>query len=111
VAAELATDGCEPAAWRDNWLVNPRPGGDEPFIGAAARTIDEWREHVVAGRGISLCPASAETYYARPGVTFVPSRGAPRAELCLAWRAEDTNPVLDYFIEVVSSAARGLAKP
>jgi len=111
VAAELATDGCDPAGWRDDWLVNPRPGGDEPIIGATAHTIDEWREHVVAGRGISLCPASAETYYARPGLAFVPSRGAPQAELCLAWRTQDTNPAVDHFIDVVSAAARGTVEP
>ena len=37
---------CAPARWRDEWLVSPRPGGDEPVIGAVARTIDEWREHI-----------------------------------------------------------------
>jgi NAD(P)-dependent dehydrogenase (short-subunit alcohol dehydrogenase family)/DNA-binding transcriptional LysR family regulator len=67
VAASLAADGCAPARWRDEWLVSPRPGGDVPVIGAEARTIDEWREHVVAGHGISLCPASSEEYNARPG--------------------------------------------
>jgi LysR substrate binding domain len=77
IAAETATDGCDPASWRDDWLVSPRPGGDQPVIGAVARTIDEWREYVVAGRGISLCPASAETFYARPGLAFVASRDVP----------------------------------
>ena len=27
IAAPLATDGCDPAAWRDDWLVSPRPSG------------------------------------------------------------------------------------
>jgi DNA-binding transcriptional LysR family regulator len=105
VAADLATDGCEPTAWRDDWLVKPRPGGDEPIIGAVARTIDEWRELVIAGGGISLCPASAETYYARPELAFVPSQGAPVAELCLAWRRDDTKPALARFIDFVTAAA------
>ena len=78
IAAAAATDGCHPTAWRDDWLLSPRPSGAPPVIGATARTIDEWREYVAAGRGISLCPASAETFHARPGITFVPGRWGAR---------------------------------
>jgi len=106
IAAEKATDGCDPTRWRDDWLVSPRPGGDKPIIGAVARTIDEWREHVVAGKGISLCPASAEAFYARPGLAFVPSLDVPPAELCVAWRASDTAPELRCFLEIVTKAAQ-----
>jgi DNA-binding transcriptional LysR family regulator len=106
IAAEPATDGCDPARWRDDWLVIPRPGGDQPIVGAVARTIDEWRELVVAGRGISLCPASAETFHARPGIAFVASRNVPSTALCLAWRADDTAAAVARFVEVVTSAAR-----
>jgi DNA-binding transcriptional LysR family regulator len=109
IAAEPATDGCDPVRWRDDWLVIPRPGGDQPIIGAVARTIDEWRELVVAGRGISLCPASAETFHARPGIVFVASRGVPSAALCLAWRADDTSAAVLRFVEVVTAAARAPA--
>jgi DNA-binding transcriptional LysR family regulator len=109
VAAEAATDGCDPTAWRDDWLVSPRPGGDEPIIGAVARTIDEWREHVAAGRGISLCPASAEMYYSRPELAFVPGDGTPIAELCVAWRAGDENPAVAVFVETVAGPHLGTA--
>jgi DNA-binding transcriptional LysR family regulator len=106
IAAELSIDGCDPGAWRDAWLIDPRPSGERPIVGAVARTIDEWREHAAAGRGISLCPASAETHYARPGLVFVPSRGTPPTELCIAWRTGDSNPAVVRFIEVVSESAR-----
>jgi DNA-binding transcriptional LysR family regulator len=109
IAAEMAADGCDPACWRDDWLVSPRPGGDLPIIGAVARTIDEWREHVVAGRGISLCPASAETFHGRPGLVFVASRGVPPAQLCVAWRAADTSPAVRRFVEIATAAAGGPA--
>jgi DNA-binding transcriptional LysR family regulator len=105
IAAE-ATDGSHPSRWRDEWLVHPRPGGDQPIVGAVARTIDEWRELVVAGRGISLCPASAEIYYARPGLAFVRAEGVPPTALCLAWRAGDPDPVVHRFIHVVTAQAR-----
>jgi DNA-binding transcriptional LysR family regulator len=105
VAADLATDGCEPVRWRDDWLINPRPGGDVPVIGAVARTIEEWREHIVAGHGISLCPASAETHNARPGIVFVTGKDTPTTALCAAWRADDSRPAVRSFIEFVTSAA------
>jgi DNA-binding transcriptional LysR family regulator len=105
VAAGLATDGCAPAPWRDDWLVNPRPGGDVPVIGAEARTIEEWREHIVAGHGLSLCPASAETHNARPGIVFVPGADTPPTALCLAWRSGDDRPVVQAFVDLVTSAA------
>jgi DNA-binding transcriptional LysR family regulator len=106
IAAEQATDGCDPVRWRDDWLVSPRPAGDQPIVGAVAGTIDEWRELVVAGLGISLCPASAETFHARPGLAFVASRDVPSATLCVAWRADDTTPAVHRFVEVVTAAAR-----
>lgn len=105
VAAESATDGCDPLRWRDDWLLSPRPGGDKPVIGAVARTIEEWREHVVAGHGISLCPASAETHNARPGIAFVPGKNVPPTALCVAWRAGDDRPAVRSFVEFVSSVA------
>ena len=105
VAAGLATDGCVPAPWRDDWLVNPRPGGDTPLIGAVARTIEEWRENIVASHGLSLCPASAETYNARPGIVFVPATDVPPTALCVAWRADDARLVVRSFVDLVTSVA------
>ena len=105
VAAPLAVDGCSPARWRDDWLVAPRPGGDVPIVGAEATTIEEWREHIAAGRGISLCPASSEAFSARPGIVFVPARGVPVTLLCVARRADDVRPEVLAFVKVATSAA------
>ena len=104
VTAELATDGCEPTAWQDDWLIKPRPGGDVPIIGATARTVDEWCEHVAAGHGISLCPASAARFHGRPGVCFVPSTGLPATTMCVAWRAGDTRPAVRHFISLAAES-------
>ena len=60
---------------------------------------------MVAGRGVSLCPASAETFHARPGLAFVPSGGVPGSPLCLAWRAGDTSPAVHRFVKVAIEAA------
>ena len=104
VTADLATDGCEPRAWQDDWLIKPRPGGDVPIIGATARTVDEWCEHVAAGHGIGLCPASAARFHARPGVCFVPSAGLPPAVMCVAWRTGDTRPVVRHFVSLAAES-------
>jgi DNA-binding transcriptional LysR family regulator len=105
VAAPLAVDGCAPARWRDDWLMSPRPGGDVPVIGAVARTIEEWREHIAAGRGISLCPASSEAFSARPGIVFVPSFGVPPTALHVAWRADDLRPQVLAFVKLAGGLA------
>ena len=105
VAAPLAEDGSAPSAFRDDWLVVPRPGGDVPVIGAVARTIEEWREHIAAGRGISLCPASSEAFSARPDIVFVPAHDVPLTSLCVAWRADDLRPAVMSFIKVAASVA------
>jgi DNA-binding transcriptional LysR family regulator len=107
VAAPLATDGCFPSRWRDDWLVVPRPGGDVPVIGAVASTIEEWREHIATGRGISLCPASSEAFSARPGIVFVPAAGVMPTALCVAWRADDVRSEVLAFVKVATSEASG----
>jgi len=104
VTADLATDGCSPRAWQDDWLIRPRPGGDEPVIGATARTVDVWCEHVAAGHGIGLCPASAAAFHGRPGVRFVPGAGLPPATMCVAWRTGDTRPAVQRFIALAAES-------
>lgn len=106
VTAGLATDGCEPRAWQDDWLIRPRPGGDVPIIGATAQTVDNWCEHVAAGHGIGLCPASSATFHGRPGVCFVPGAGLPPATMCVAWRTGDTRPAVQNFVSLASSKFR-----
>jgi DNA-binding transcriptional LysR family regulator len=109
VAAPLSVDGCLPTAFRDDWLAVPRPDGGGPVVGpvtgAVARTIEEWREYIVAGRGIGLCPASAEAFSARPGTVFVPARGVPPTALCVAWRADDLRPAVLGFVKVATSGS------
>ena len=105
IAAAPATDGCDPASWRDDFLVSPRPGGDVPVIGATATTIEEWREYIAAGKGISLCPASAQQFGSRPGIAFVPGVGVPPAVMCVAWRAGDARAIVRSFTELAASIA------
>ncbi len=105
IATSPATDGCDPMSWRDAWLLVPRPGGDQPVIGGVARTIEEMRELIATGRGIGLCPASAEQFNPRPGVTFVVSKDAPSAAICVAWRTGDRRAEVRSFVEIALATA------
>jgi DNA-binding transcriptional LysR family regulator len=95
IACQPATDGCDPMAWRDNWLA---PGRPRPSVGAVAASLDEWREHTAAGRGLSLCPASAERFYARPGLAFVRAVDAPPAVVAVAWRSDTPSALTSEFV-------------
>jgi DNA-binding transcriptional LysR family regulator len=104
VAAVPAVDGCAPEAWRNDWLMEPRPDGGPAIVGATARTLDEWRESVASKEGISLCPASAERYYARPGLAFVPAVGVPQAQLAVGWRTGLLRDEVRRFIDCLSES-------
>ena len=111
VTADLATDGCEPRAWQDDWLIRPRPGGDVAIIGATARTVDVWCEHVAAGHGIGLCPSSAATFHGRPGVCFIPSAGLTPTTMCVAWRAGDVRTAVQCFVSLATESVAGSYAP
>lgn len=107
IAAAPASDGSPPTTWRDDWLLIPRPDREQPVVGAVAATLDEWREHVAAGRGISLCPASSERYYARPGIAFVRAEGVPQAHTHLAWRVGDKRGAISTLVLFAASGGTG----
>ena len=106
IAAAPATDGCDPMSWRDAWLLAPRPGGEQPAVGGDARTIEEMRELIAAGRGIGLCPASAEQFNPRPGVAFVASQDTPPAAICVAWRTGDQRAEVRLFVDIALATAQ-----
>lgn len=62
---------------------------------------------VVAGIGITLVPASARNLR-RPGVVYRPLRDpAPVTELSLAWRRDDSSPVLHAFLQIAREVSAG----
>lgn len=61
---------------------------------------------VSAGIGVALVPASAEAIRLR-GVEFRPlAEKSPPVGTCLAWRSDDTSPVLRAFAETARKVAR-----
>jgi DNA-binding transcriptional LysR family regulator len=68
---------------------------------------------VAAGFGVAIVPGSLR-HARRPGAVFRPIVGQPRTDLLVAWRPDDTSPILRDFLEVlkeVGVATGSRAKP
>ncbi|MGW7260824.1 LysR family substrate-binding domain-containing protein [Streptomyces sp. NPDC054834] len=57
-------------AWRDYWLLRDHRGGNAPPVVYEAATFEAELQAVASGRGISITPATAARFYARPGLAF-----------------------------------------
>jgi DNA-binding transcriptional LysR family regulator len=61
---------------------------------------------VAAGFGVAIMPSSVQNQR-RPGVVFRPIIGAPKTSLLVAWRPDDTSPVLRDFLAVLKDVGVG----
>jgi DNA-binding transcriptional LysR family regulator len=71
-----------------------------------ARSVEEKLEHVAAGRGFSVLPESAATYYQRSDVAWTPITDIPPSEVRLAWVATRRAPLIAEFVEFAQAAVR-----
>jgi DNA-binding transcriptional LysR family regulator len=82
---------------RDFGLLLEYRSGRPPRIGAEIASSHETYEALVDGRGICLVPAVDAPLLTLGDVTTRPVRGISPSRLALAWRADDTRPlILDY---------------
>ncbi|MFD8971618.1 MULTISPECIES: LysR substrate-binding domain-containing protein [unclassified Streptomyces] len=79
---------------RDHWLALDCRGGRPPVIGAEIGGVDETYEALVGGLGVCLVAAGNAPLLAREGVVVRPVRGLTPSHLVLAWRADDTRPLV-----------------
>ncbi|MFE4667565.1 LysR family transcriptional regulator [Streptomyces sp. NPDC056716] len=56
--------------WRDYWLLLDHRGDSAPPVVYEAATFEAELQAVASGRGISITPATAARFYARPGLAF-----------------------------------------
>ncbi|MEV7390429.1 LysR family transcriptional regulator [Streptomyces sp. NPDC091215] len=56
--------------WRDYWLLLDHRGDNAPPVVYEAATFEAELQAVASGRGISITPATAARFYARPGLAF-----------------------------------------
>ena len=91
--------------WNAFHNVDPRPDGTRPRRGPVANNFQEKLELVAAGAAVSFLPESVARHYIPPGVVYVPVRGIPPIEICIAWKPERSSPLVDGFIRAVRSSA------
>ncbi|MFD4977297.1 LysR family transcriptional regulator [Streptomyces sp. NPDC058424] len=95
-----------PDEWRDFWLGVEHRDGHAVRIGAEVSTVDECLEAVLTGRGIAFTQSSSQRYYARPGLAFVPVSGLSGSTVAIAWRQDDSTPLVHEFVSAAHSVRR-----
>ncbi|QTI88142.1 LysR family transcriptional regulator [Streptomyces sp. AgN23] len=56
--------------WRDYWLLLDHRGENAPLVVYEAATFEAELQAVASDRGISIAPATAARFYARPGLAY-----------------------------------------
>lgn len=82
--------------------VDPAGGWSFSLTGTS---LDDIVAHVLAGRGVGVFPSSLVEGRTVPGVRFLPIVDGPTAREVLAWRADETHPLLDLVRRTVIELA------
>ncbi|MFK4067302.1 LysR family transcriptional regulator [Streptomyces sp. NPDC029674] len=93
----LTIDGDVPDYWHDHHAPPRTPGGRPIGRGPGVTNMQEALTLVAAGKGALLAPAHTATYFARPGVTYVPLTDTRPTGYGLVWRrGHDTGAVAAF---------------
>jgi DNA-binding transcriptional LysR family regulator len=68
------------------------------------RTADEWVTAIETGRGAAFTMPSVMQNFGSARVRTIPVTGMPRAQVLLAWRAADQDPLVAAFVECARAA-------
>ncbi|WIX81786.1 LysR family transcriptional regulator [Amycolatopsis carbonis] len=91
---------------RDYWLAPEARGGRSPVIGAEIGSADETYEALVDGLGVCLIAAGNAPLLTRGDVVALPVRGVSPSRLALAWRKDDTRPLVHAYANAARLATR-----
>jgi DNA-binding transcriptional LysR family regulator len=89
---------------RDYWLAVDARDGHPVRIGAVVHGPEEAVTALGRGLGVALISAGNAEIYRRPEYVVRPVRGLPPGELAIAWRADDTRPVVHDFVRCCVAA-------
>lgn len=89
---------------RDYWLALDARDGRPPIIGVEIASTDETAEALLAGLGVCLIAAGNAEPFRRDGITTRPVTGLSDSQLALAWRADDSRPLLRALINATAAA-------
>lgn len=84
---------------RDHWLALGSRGGRPARIGGEINGTEETYEALAEGLGICLVARGNAQLIALDGVTTRPVTGVPPSRLVLAWRRDDTRPLVRAYAE------------
>jgi DNA-binding transcriptional LysR family regulator len=88
---------------RDFWLGID--AGLAPRVAGEVRSADEAFEAVAAGTGVALASEGNARHYAHDGVVARPVAELAPALLAVAWRGDDSRPLVADFVAACSQAA------
>ena len=91
---------------RDYWLALDERDGRPVRIGAVINNPDETYEAVVDGRGVCLIAAGNAPLLTRGDVVTRPVRDAAPSRFALAWRADDSRPLVRGYVEAAAKLPR-----
>ncbi|MFT2019771.1 LysR family transcriptional regulator [Streptomyces sp. 796.1] len=77
-----------PQEWRDFWAIDPRPDGTPVAFGPVATDVEAVLHVIANGQAIGFLPASASTFYQRPGIRYRAVADLPPCTMALTWPAE-----------------------
>jgi len=92
---------------RSYWLAVSERGGREAVVAADVETAEETFEAVAGGAGVALVARGNGELYAREGVALRDVDGLAPAELVVAWRADETRPLVRSFVAACVRVAGG----
>lgn len=90
---------------RDYWLAAESRDGRPPRVGAEVASTEETYEALVAGLGVVLVAAGNAPLITLGGVVTRPVHGVPPSRFALAWRKDDTRPLVTAYARACHRAA------
>jgi DNA-binding transcriptional LysR family regulator len=89
---------------RDYWLAVEDRDQHPIRIGAHAESPDAAFEAVASAQGVALLSAGNAELYARPGIVSIPVTDLARAQIAIAWRADDSRTIIREFTRAAENA-------
>ena len=92
------------------WLLGDFRDGEPPAIAARAESYEAELQIVGSGRAVSVTCAASSRYYARPGLAFVPIADIPPAQVVIAYRAGEPEPLVQHFVRLAAEVRDGASR-
>ncbi|MFB7088712.1 LysR family transcriptional regulator [Streptomyces sp. NPDC056296] len=106
----LTIEGRLPDYWLEQHVPTHTPGGRPIARGPAVTNMQEALMLVAGGRGALLAAAHTTTYYARPGVAYLPFVDAEPVGYGLVWRAGNDTGAVEAFAGAAREVTREVTR-